>query len=53
MLMRCCAAFHSAMNDGWPFDVEPFHKAVALEIIDLAALLLQTKVARSSMDEPL
>lgn len=37
----------------WPFDVEPFHKAVALEIIDLAALPLQTKLARSSMDEPL
>lgn len=51
--MRCCAAFHLAVTDGWPFGVEPFHKAVALEIIDLAALLLQTKPARSSMDEPL
>lgn len=53
MLMRCCAVFHSAVTNGWPFDVEPFHKAVALEIIDLAALLLQTKLARSSVDEPL
>lgn len=51
--MRRCAAFHWAATNGWPFDVEPFHKAVALEIIDLAARRLQTKLARSSADEPL